>query len=109
MVKVREKAWSVSAEKIRQRIKPGMPQEMIDLLNQQADEAALSDVYGASWKERVQPDGTIAENGIGSDYWLANCKEGEYERHIAAIFRFEGPASADAMREKIKRLRAGRK
>jgi hypothetical protein len=109
MPKVREKAWSVAAEKIRQRIKVGMPAEMIAQLEQQADEQALSDVFGASWRERIQPDGSIAENGIGSDYWLANCKEGEYERHIAAIFKFEGPASADAMREKFKRLRANKK
>jgi hypothetical protein len=86
-----------------------MPQELIDQINQEADEQALADVFGAGWRERIQPDGTLAENGIGSDYWLANCKEGEYERHVATIFRFEGPAAADAMREKIKRLRAGRK
>jgi hypothetical protein len=107
MVKV--KAWSVAAEKIRMRIKPGMPEDMVRQIEREADEQALSDVYGASWRERVQPDGSIAENGIGSDYWLANCRENEWERHVAAIFRFEGPASADAMREKIKRLRAGRK
>jgi hypothetical protein len=109
MVKVREKAWSVAAEKIRQRIKPGMPHEMVQQLEQQADEQALSDVYGAGWKERVNPDGTIAENGIGSDYWLATCKEGEYERHVSAVFRFEGPVAADAIRQKIQRLRGGRK
>jgi hypothetical protein len=107
--KVRETAWSVAAEKIRMRIKENMPAEMKAQIELEAQEQALSDVYGAGWKERVNLDGSISENGIGSDYWLANCKEGEYERHVAAIFRFEGPASADAMRQKIARLRGNKK
>jgi hypothetical protein len=109
MVKVREKAWSVAAERIRMRIKPNMPEDMKAKIELEADEQALSDVYGADWKSRVTPDGRVEECGIGSDVWLANCREGECERHVAAIFRFEGPAAADAMREKIKRLRAGKK
>jgi hypothetical protein len=72
MVKVREKAWSVAAEKIREKIKVGMPAEQVAALEQQANEQALTDCFGATWRERVQADGSIAECGIGSDYWLVN-------------------------------------
>jgi hypothetical protein len=105
MVKVREKANSVAASKIRERIKPGMPQEMVQQLEQQANEQALSDVYGADWKERVTADGRVEENGIGSTRWLLSVTEAQAERHYAAIGRFVGPQAERAERERIARLR----
>jgi hypothetical protein len=110
MAKVREKAWSVAADKIREKIRPNMPSEQVAALEQQAQEQALSDCYGASWRERINPDGTIAENGIGSPWWLVNvATDGQAERHFAAVERFVGPAAAKAEREKIARLKAARK
>jgi hypothetical protein len=91
MVKVREKAWSVAAGKIREKIRPGMPADQVAAIEQQANEQALSDTYGASWRERINPDGTIAEGGIGSDWWLVNVATDQMaERHFAAMERFIG-------------------
>jgi hypothetical protein len=110
MVKVKEKAWSVAGQKIRDRIKPEMPQAMKDQLEQQAADQSLADVYGADWRERVNPDGTIAENGIGSTWWLTHtATDAQAERHYAAIGRFVGPAAERAERERIARLLKGRK
>jgi len=110
MPKVKERAWSVEAEKIRGRIKPGMPQPMIDAIEAEANEAGLRDFYGASWRERINPDGTIAENGIGSPWWLVNvATDAQAERHIQAIEKYIGPAAAKAEREKIARMKAARK
>jgi hypothetical protein len=66
MVKVKEKAWSVAADKIREKLRPNMPADQVAAIEQQAQEQAIADCYGANWRERVNPDGTIAECGIGS-------------------------------------------
>jgi len=106
VVKVREKAWSVAAEKIRDKIKPGMPQPQIDAILEESNNQALSDCYGASWRERINPDGTIAECGVGSQYWLTHVATDQMaERHYAAIERYVGPAAAKAAREKTARLK----
>jgi len=83
MVKVREKAWSVAAGKILEKIRPEMPEVMKEQFRTQANEQALSDCFGANWRERVNPDGTIAEGGIGSDWWLVNvATDGQADRHF---------------------------
>jgi hypothetical protein len=109
-IKVREKAWSVAADKIREKLRPNMPADQKAVIEQQAQEQALSDTYGASWRERLQPDGTIAENGIGSPWWLVNvATDGQAERHFAAVEKYIGPAAAKSEREKIARMKASKR
>jgi hypothetical protein len=107
MPKVKERAWSVASGKILERIKPEMPEAMKEQIREEANDAALRDVFGAGWRERLQPDGSIAEGGIGSPWWLTHvATDAQAERHYAAIERFIGPAAAKAEREKIARLKA---
>jgi len=109
MAKVKEKAWSVASQKMLERIKPDTLPELAAQIREQAADQARSDIYGASWRERVNADGTIAEDGIGSTEWLVNVEEARAERHFAAIERFHGPGAARAERERIARLKAARK
>jgi hypothetical protein len=109
MPKVKEQAWSVAADKILQKLKPEMPPAMQESIREEARDRASIDVFGADYKQCINADGTIAENGIGSDHWLVNvATDQQAERHYAAIERFVGPAAAKAAREKTARLK-GRK
>jgi hypothetical protein len=108
MVKCVEKPWSVAADRIREKIRPSMSQAQVDAIEEEALDQARSDVYGASWRERVRPDGTIAEGGIGSDHWLCNVDEQKAAQHWAAVGRFIGPQAEKAGRERIARLKAAR-
>jgi hypothetical protein len=105
MVKVKTWATSVAAAKIREKIKPNMPAEMAAALEQQALDQGRADVFGADWRERVNANGEIEENGIGSTRWLLSVSEAQAERHYAALGRFVGPAAEKAERERIARLR----
>jgi hypothetical protein len=105
MPKVKERAHSVAAARILQKIRPGMPPDQVTAIEEEANNQALSDVYGVDWRERVTPDGRIEENGIGSTIWLLNHTEAECANHYAAIGKFIGPAAEKAERERIARLR----
>jgi len=43
------KAWSVAGGKILEKIKPGMPEAMVEQIREQANDQALKDVYGADY------------------------------------------------------------
>jgi hypothetical protein len=77
-VKVREKAWSVASGQILAKIKPGMPEAQIEAIKEEANNQALSDCFGANWRERVQADGSIAEGGIGSDQQRSRVHDGVF-------------------------------
>ena len=99
-------AWSVAAERILQKIKPGMPKQLEIEIRKEAERRALVDTFGENFP--VDAHGRAQEQGIGSDHWLANCEEHMAERHLAAVLRFEGPSAMEAMKQKIARLRANR-
>ena len=105
MPKVKTHGWSVAGEKIKEKIKPGMPAEQVAAIEQAASDQAIADVYGANWKQNVDAQGRPQEVGIGSDIWLMNVDEEQGERHWAAVARFVGPAAAAAGRERIKRMK----
>ena len=100
-------AWSVAAERILGKIKPGMPKEMEAAIRKEAAARANIDVFGEN--HPVDAHGRAQEQGIGSDHWLANCEEHLVERHLTAVLRFEGPSAHEAMKQKISRLRANRR
>jgi len=106
--KTRAKAWSVAAERILAKIKPGMPADQVAAIEEQAYEQALSDTYGANWRQNLDANGNPQVDGIGSELWLINVEEDRAETHYAAIARFHGPAAERAAREKIARLKANR-
>jgi hypothetical protein len=109
MPKVKERAHSVAAEKILDKVKPGMPTEMVEQIREQANDQALKDVYGADYAQHLDAQGRPQEQGIGSTAWLLNVDEGRAERHYAAVGRFVGPAAEKSERERIARLKAARK
>jgi hypothetical protein len=106
MPKTRVKGWSVAAEKIREKIKPNMPLEMVAQIEQEANLQAVKDVFG--YDVEFDSQGRPIEKGIGSDYWLMNVDEEQGERHWAAVARFVGPAAAAAGRERIKRMKGAK-
>jgi hypothetical protein len=69
---------------------------------------AISDTFGANWKNNLDAQGNPQPDGIGSTLWLLRVSDGEAERHYSAIGRFIGPAAEKAERERIARLKAGR-
>jgi len=66
------KAWSVAGGKILEKIKPGMPEAMVEQIREQANDQALKDVYGADY---IDVHGNPQEAGIGSTQWLLNVEE----------------------------------
>jgi hypothetical protein len=60
------KAWSVAAGKILEKIKPGMPDAMVEQIREQANDQALKDVYGADYMLNLDVHGNPQEAGIGS-------------------------------------------
>jgi hypothetical protein len=109
MPKPKIKAWSVAGQRIADKIKPGMPAEMVAQIEQQAREQAIADVYGANWKNNLDANGNPQFDGIGSTLWLMRVSEEEAEGHYSAIARWRGPAAAAAERERIARLKAAKK
>jgi hypothetical protein len=105
MPKVKTHGWSVAGEKIKEKIKPGMPAEQVAAIEQQANDQGIADVFGADWRQHVDAQGRPQEVGIGSDIWLMNVDDEQAERHWAAVARFVGPAAAAAGRERIKRMK----
>jgi hypothetical protein len=113
MAKTKIVGWSVAAEvaldKARRLWKERhgglMPPEIEAKAIEQAHDQAVSDVYGADWKQHVDAQGKPTEGGIGSTRWLINVSEKEAESHYAALGRYRGPAAAAAERERIARLK----
>lgn len=102
--KVKPHGWSVAGEKIREKIKPGMPPEMVVQIELEANLQGVKDVFGAGVQFDAQ--GRPIETGIGSDAWLLSVDEEQAERHWAAVSRFVGPAAAAAGgRERIARMK----
>lgn len=66
--KVKPHGWSVAGEKIREKIKPGMPPEMVVQIELEANLQGVKDVFGAGVQFDAQ--GRPIETGIGSDAWL---------------------------------------
>jgi len=60
------KAWSVAAGKILEKIKPGMPDAMVEQIREQANDQALKDVYGADYMLNLDVHDNPQEAGIGS-------------------------------------------
>jgi hypothetical protein len=58
------KAWSVAAGKILEKIKPGMPDAMVEQIREQANDQALKGVYGADYMLNLDGQPT------GSRHWL---------------------------------------
>jgi hypothetical protein len=101
--KVKPQGWSVAGEKLKEKIKPGMPAELVAKIEEEAALQGVKDVfgYGVQFDAQDRP----IETGIGSDAWLLSVDEEQAERHWAAVSRFVGPASAAAGRERIKRMK----
>lgn len=98
-------SFSVAGEKLKDRIKPGMPAEQIAQIEHDADMQAVRDVFGAGVE--FDSNGNPIESGVGSTKWLVSrASEAGCERHFSAIGRFIGPAAERTEREKIARLRA---
>jgi hypothetical protein len=102
-MKTKMKAWSVAGNKIREKIRPGMPPEMVAAIEEEANHRDLVDVYGEGFQ--VDAHGNPIEQGRYSLPWLLAHTEDECENHFAAIEKFVGPAAARAEREKVARLR----
>jgi hypothetical protein len=83
-------AFSVAAETILQKIKPGMPQSMIDEIMAEAKRQALNDVYGVGHKTDAR--GNPIEMGIGSPSNMT-------EQALVALEKAEGKIAADRARE----------
>jgi hypothetical protein len=58
--------WSVAGQKKLEKIRDGMPPEMVQQIRQEAADQAVADVFGADWKEHVDVHGNPQEQGIGS-------------------------------------------
>jgi hypothetical protein len=97
------RGWSVAGEKIKEKIKPGMPPEMVAQIEEEAALQGVKDVFG--YGVQFDAQGRPIETGIGSDAWLLSVDEEQGERHWAAVSRFVGPAAAAAGRERIKRMK----
>jgi hypothetical protein len=101
--KAKVKGWSVAGEKIREKIKPNTPPEIVAKIEEEAALQGVKDVFGAGVQFDAQ--GQPIETGIGSDAWLLSVDEGQCERHWAAVARWVGPPAAAAGRERIARLK----
>jgi hypothetical protein len=106
MAKARVKGWSVAGDKILEKIKPGMPKELVEKIEEEAALQGVKDTFGAGVQFDAQ--GRPIETGIGSDAWLLSVNQEEGERHWAAVSRYVGPASAEAGRERIARLKGAK-
>jgi hypothetical protein len=105
MSKAKVKAWSVAAEKLKEKITPDTPPRIVEEMINQAHDKAIADVYGADWKQHVDAQGRPQEQGIVSTLWLLRVSEEEAEGHYSALSRWRGPAAAAAERERIQRLK----
>jgi hypothetical protein len=117
MAKARVQGWSVAAEEFlnkarrqwRDRNNGPMPPEIEAKLIEEAHDKAIGDTFGADWKLHVDAQGQPQEQGIGSTLWLLRVDEQTAEGHYSALSRYRGPAAAGAERERIARLKGGRK
>jgi len=107
MPKVKEKAWSVAAQKILDGIKKDTPHELAEQIREQANRRALVDVFGEGYE--VDAQGKPIEQGIGSTQWLLNVSDARAEQHYTAIGRWRGPSAERAERERIARLKGLKK
>jgi hypothetical protein len=107
------KAWSVAAQRILDieitaATKAGMPEAVIEQIKEKARHQAISDTFGANWKENLDIHGRPQADGIGSNFWAMRCEEGDLERHLQPILKYSGPAAYEAEKARIMKLRAGR-
>jgi hypothetical protein len=104
--KAKVRGWSVAGQKKLDSIKPNTPPEIVAKIEEEANLQGVKDVFG--YGVQFDAQGRPIETGIGSDAWLLAVDEQQGERHWAAVARYVGPASADAGRERIARLKGNK-